>query len=180
MADPSASDANASPLAALSAWQGFGEAQFEALRRLALRSPDAAVETSERDAARAALAWFDRCIAVHHRVQEDALFPELVESMAGSDPVCLRELAAAATAGHRAVERQWHELRPGCVAVSRGDAAALDAAAVTSLVDDCRANFASTDRESIPMAARLLDDAALARLQARLETLERAARTSTD
>ena len=167
--------ATASPLAALSVFQGRGEAPFEALRHLAGRSPSAAVAASERDAACAALAWFDRCVAVHHRLLEDAMFPELIESMAGSDPVCLRELAAAAAAGQRAVERRWHGLRPACVAISRGDAAALDAAAVTFLVDDCRANFARADRELFPMAERLLDDAALARLQARLVGRERSA-----
>lgn len=168
-------DQTAPPLAALSAFQGLGETPFEVLRQLARRSSSAAVGTPERDAARAALAWLDRCIAVHHRVLEDALFPELIESMAGSDAVCLRELAAAASAGHRAVERQWHGLRPACAAVSRGDAATLDAATVTSLVDDCRANFARADRELIPMAERLLDDAALARLRTRLGDRERSA-----
>jgi hypothetical protein len=175
MADPSASDANASPLAALSAWQGLGEAQFEALQQLARRSSSAAVETSERDAASAVLAWFDRCISVHHRVQEDTLFPELVESMAGSDPVCLRELAATATAGHRAVESLWRNLRPACLALSRGVTATLEADVAMALVEACRANFERAARDLIPMAERLLDEAALARLQARLENL-----TSTD
>ena len=173
MADLPAADAtaNASPLSTLSAWQRFGEPPFEALRRLALRSAHTAVEISGCDAARAALAWFDRCIAVHHRVLEDALFPELVESMAGSDPVCLRELATAATTGHRAVERLWRSLRPACVDLSQGVAATLDADVVTALVDACRANFERADRELIPLAGRLLDDAALARLRARLEAL---------
>lgn len=175
MADPSASDASASPLAALSAWQGLGEAQFEALQQLARRSSSAAVEASEQDAADAALAWFDRTVAVHHRVQEDTLFPELVESMAGSDPVCLRELAATAIAGHRAVESLWRNLRPACVALSRGVTATLEADVAMALVEACRANFERAARDLIPMAGRLLDDAALARLQARLENL-----TSTD
>ena len=180
MADPSASDANASPLAALSAWQGLGEAQFEALQQLARRSSSAAVETSERNAADAALAWFDRTVAVHQRVEEEALIPELIESMAGSDPVCLRELAAVATAGYRSVESLWQRLRPACAALSRGTSAMLDADVVTALIDACRATFECAERELVAIAERLLDDAALARLQARLQTLERAARTSTD
>jgi len=180
MADPSASDANTSPLAALSAWQGLGEAQFEALRQLARRSSSAAVETSERNAAGAALAWFDRTVAVHHRVEDEALIPELLESMAGSDPVCLRELAAAATAGHRLVEGFWQRMRPACVGLSHGTPALLDANVATALIDTCRATFECADRELVAIAGRLLDDAALARLQARLETLERAARASTD
>ena len=180
MADPSASDANTSPLAALSAWQGLGEAQFEALRQLARRSSSAAVETSERNAAGAALAWFDHTVAVHHRVEDEALIPELLESMAGSDPVCLRELAAAATAGHRLVEGFWQRMRPACVGLSHGTPALLDDNVATALIDTCRATFECADRELVAIAGRLLDDAALARLQARLETLERAARTSTD
>ena len=164
----------ASPLAALSAFQASGVASFDALRRLARRSSTAAVDVSERDAAHAALAWVDRCVAVHHRVLEDVLLPELIESMAGSDPVCLRELAAAAIAGHHAMERPWRIVRPGCAALSNGSPEALDAGAVLALVDACRANFLRADRELIPLAGRLLDDAALTRLRKCLETRDRA------
>jgi len=180
MAAAPASDATDPPLAALAAWHRLGPTSFETLLRLARRPPGAAVDASDRDAARAALAWLDRTVAVHHRVQEDALFPELLESMAGSDPVCLRELAAAATAGHRAVERLWRRLRPACVAASQGSPAQWDADVVTALVATCRANFERAGRELIPMAGRLLDDAALARLRARLDDSERRARTPAD
>ena len=177
MADPPVPGASGSPLNALLAWHRLGEQHFEGLQRLAHGSPDPSVETSARETARAALAWFDGTAATHHRIQEDALFPELVESMAGSDPVCLRELAAAASAGHRDVERLWRTLRPACVALSRGVAATLDADVVTALVEACRANLERADRELIPMARRLLDDAALARLRARLDERGPTART---
>ena len=178
MADSSASGAIDSPLAVLGAWHRLGEPQFEALQRLARRSPIASPEAAEQDAARAVLAWFERTVAVHHRDEEDDLFPELIESMAGSDPVCLRELAAAATAGHRVVESLWRRLRPACVALSRGSAATLDADAVTALVDGCRDNFLRADRELLPMAERLLDDAALERLRVRMDERRRASDAS--
>lgn len=172
--------ASASPLTALVAWHRLGEQHFEGLQRLAHRSPDPSIETSARETARAALAWFDGSVAIHHRVQEETLIPELMESMAGSDPVCLRELAAVATAGYRSVESLWQRLRPACAALSRGTSAMLDADVVTALVEVCRATFERADRELIAIAERLLDDAALARLRAQLDDLGRLARMPVD
>ena len=44
---------------------------------------------------------FDTSARHHHDDEERDLFPALIESMAGSDAVCLRELTAALTAEHR-------------------------------------------------------------------------------
>jgi hemerythrin-like domain-containing protein len=157
-----------SPLAMLAAWHRLGESRFDTLRWLLERLPAPATDLPVRDAAHAVLIYFDRSAAVHHRDEEDDLFPALVESLAGSDPVCVRELAAAAAAGHRAIESAWRVLRPSIDALSRGAAATLDAAAVARLVRQCRDNFRLEDRELLPMAERLLDDATLARLRERI------------
>ncbi len=151
-----------SPLDRLTAWHRLGERQVEALRLLLQQPGQAGV-------AEAVLRYFDRTETVHHRDEEDDLFPALLESMAGSDPVCLRELAESATAAHRALEAAWHALRPAVVALARSQPATLASAGVDALDECCRASFALEDREIIPTAARLLDDATLAQLGRRFD-----------
>jgi Hemerythrin HHE cation binding domain len=163
-----------SPLDRLSAWHRLGERTFEVLRWLA--SGQASPPDVVRNTAQGVLRYFDLTITVHHRDEEDDLHPALVESMAGSDPVCLRELAEAATAGHRRVEAAWRALRPAFVALARGEPASLDADAVEALVASCEQCFAHEDRELLPTAQRLLDDAALALLRERFDQRHYASR----
>jgi len=164
---PERGSRNGSPLDRLSAWHRLGERQFDVLRWLAgtAASPPEAV----RNTAQGVLRYFDLSVTVHHRDEEDDLHPALVEAMAGSDPVCLREMAEAAAVAHRAIEAAWRALRPAIVALSRGEPAAVDAASVEALVAGCEHSFAHEDRELLPTALRLLDDAALAQLRARFD-----------
>lgn len=159
--------ATASPLVRLTTWHRLGERQVDALRGLG-RQPDPGV-------ADAVLRYFDLTQSVHHRDEEDDLLPALVDSMAGSDAVCLHELAAAAAAAHRAIEAAWHALRPDVLALSQGAPAVLRDALVDALAERCRESFELEDREIIPMAARLLDDTTLAGLAHRFDA-RRAAR----
>jgi hypothetical protein len=156
-----------SPLHRLSTWHRLGERQFDVLRWLAAGNagPAAAI----RNTAQGVLRYFDLTVTVHHRDEEDDLHPALVEAMAGSDPVCLREMAEAAMLAHRAIEDAWRALRPAVVALSRGEPATLPAAAVEALVARCEENFGHEDRELLPTAHRLLDEAALAHLRERFD-----------
>ena len=156
-----------SPLDRLSTWHRLGERQFDVLRWLA--GGDAAPAAAVRNTAQGVLRYFDLTVTVHHRDEEDDLHPALVESMAGSDPVCLREMAESALLAHRAIEEAWRALRPAIVALSRGEPATLATGAVEALVARCQANFAHEDRELLPTAHRLLDAAALAQLRERFD-----------
>jgi len=156
-----------SPLDRLSAWHRLGERQFDVMRWLA--GDGASPPVVVRNTAQGVLRYFDLTVTVHHRDEEDDLHPALLESMAGSDPVCLRELAEAATLAHRAIEADWRALRPAIVALSRGEPATLAPAAIDALVASCQASFAHEDRELLPTAQRLLDDAVLAQLRERFD-----------
>jgi len=156
-----------SPLDRLSAWHRLGERQFDVMRWLA--GDGAGPPLVVRNTAQGVLRYFDLTVTVHHRDEEDDLHPALLESMAGSDPMCLRELAEAATLAHRAIESHWRALRPAFVALARGEPASLDLAAVDALVASCRASFEHEDRELLPTAHRLLDDAALVQLRERFD-----------
>jgi len=167
-----------SPLDRLSTWHRLGERQFDVLRWLA--SGSAAPPAALRNTAQGVLRYFDLTVTVHHRDEEDDLHPALVESMAGSDPVCLREMAESAMLAHRAIEDAWRALRPAVVALSRGEPAMLSAADVEALVARCEENFAHEDRELLPTAHRLLDDAALAQLRERFDARHYAGRVDAE
>ncbi len=111
------------------------------------------------------LRYFEGLGGGEHADQERWLHPALIEAMAGSDPVCLRELGASLTAEHREIESRWRALRPrlnhGGSPGAANTAAAAEAAALASL---CEAHARRELQEWLPMAARLLDDAALAAL----------------
>ena len=93
--------------------------------------------------------------------------------MAGSDAVCLRQMTDGVTALHRRLESLWDGLRPALAALAAGRDAALDAAAVQALADTCTALFQREDRELLPMAQRLLDDAALAAIATAMDARRR-------
>lgn len=57
------------------------------------------------------MRYFDTSARHHHDDEEHDLFPALIESMAGSGAICLRELTAALTVEHREPEARWQTLR---------------------------------------------------------------------
>ena len=169
----SASDSLGSPLDMLAAWHRLGEEAFETLRRLVRRQPMAVVDLAAREAAWAVTVYFDKSIAVHHADEERDLFPELIDAMAGSDPVCLREMMAGLVDEHRALAATWRRLRPAFAALAAGTPQALDAGEVDGLIAQCERLFRREDEELLPMADRLLDDAARARIFAKMDTRHR-------
>ena len=148
------------PLEMLAACHGRVQAQCDLLRRLGAHLASHGVDAQACDAARSVMRYFDQAAPQHHADEEQDLFPALLESMAGSDPVCLRELTTALCAEHRALEAAWRQLR---AALQRMLDAAQppEVALLESFVARYLAHLQREDDELLPMAARLLDDAAL-------------------
>lgn len=59
-----------------------------------------------RRAAHAVMRYFDSAARHHHEDEELDLFPALLESMAGSEAVCLRDLTASLCNDHRRLEQR--------------------------------------------------------------------------
>jgi len=152
------------PLEMLAACHGRIEAQCASLRRLVQHLPFHGADEPARQAAVAVMRYFDIAAPQHHEDEEVDLFPALIESMAGSDAVCLRELTESLARDHRVLEAAWRVLRRMLEGVARGDAAALDAGRAEEFARACEQHLAREDAELLPMAARLLDDAALSRI----------------
>ena len=132
------------------------------LRRLVPHVAAHGVDRAASEAAQAVLRYFDLAAPDHHADEEQDLFPALLESMAGSDAVCLRELIVALTlAAPRARSplagaapgagcasppaKPWRWTRRWCGGWSRA----------------YRQHLAREDAELLPMAARLIGDAPL-------------------
>jgi hemerythrin-like domain-containing protein len=149
------------PLDMLTACHQRIERQCATLLRLAAHLPEHGADAQAQQAAAAVQRYFDVAARHHHADEEDDLFPALLEAMAGSDAVCLRELNDTLTREHRELEDSWAVVRTSLADIAAGTSAHLDGAAVRSLVERYRAHIAREDAELLPMAARLLDDAAL-------------------
>ncbi|MBN9429284.1 MAG: hemerythrin domain-containing protein [Burkholderiales bacterium] len=160
-----------------------------------------AASGAHRLAAEAAdlIRFFDYVIVQHHADEEEDLFPALIESMAGSDAVCLREMTEALRSEHRLLEADWRELRRELEQVASGAgtsgmapaaetgqrAGAIQAAAAIQtaqesagtplarsaqrFADRLHAHSAREDDELLPMAERLLSDEELAMVAAAMQ-----------
>lgn len=152
------------PLEMLSACHGRVERQCATLRRLVSHLATHGVNEDARMAATNVMRYFDTSAKHHHADEEEELFPALIESMAGSDPVCLREMIEGLTADHRSLEAAWRRLRGVLERIAAGESVPLASDDVEALVGKYECHIAREERELLPMAARLLSDDDLARI----------------
>ena len=68
------------------------------------------------------------------------------------------------TQQHRELEAQWRALRQVLERIAAGEAVALDAALVERMVGNYEQHLQRENDELLPMATRLIDDAALQRI----------------
>jgi hemerythrin-like domain-containing protein len=152
------------PLEMLSACHLRIECQCATLRRLVPYVAKHRAGFEARSAAANVMRYFDTSAKHHHADEEEDLFPALIESMAGSDPVCLRELTARLTAEHRELGARWQDVRAVLERVVAGDNVLLDAQAVEGFVSLYEQHMEREESELLPMAARLLSDDELDRI----------------
>lgn len=152
------------PLEILSACHFRIERQCATLRRLVTHLAAHGSDGEARVAAASVMRYFDASAKHHHADEEEDLFPALVESMAGSDPVCLRELTAALADEHRQLEDHWQRVRIVLERVVAGEPASLESEDVEALAGLYERHIEREERELLPIAARLLSDDDLARV----------------
>ncbi len=138
--------------------------QCAALQRLAPHVLAQGADADARSAALGVMRYFDTAARDHHADEEVDLFPALLESMAGSDAVCLREMTAALTAEHRQLESRWRAFRLALEQVAAGGPALLAPQDVKGFTDLYERHIAREEAELLPMAQRLLSDAELDRI----------------
>ncbi len=149
------------PLDMLAACHTRVEKQCQTLTRLQPHPMAHGSDAAAREAASAVMRYFDTAAKHHHEDEECDLFPALLQAMAGSDAVCIRELIQGLMAEHRQLEGRWSALREKLEAIADGEAVVPGADEVADFVAGYRAHIHKEDTELLPMAARLLGDAAL-------------------
>ncbi|NYT61092.1 hemerythrin domain-containing protein [Alcaligenaceae bacterium] len=110
------------------------------------------------------MRYFDTAAIQHHADEEADLFPALLESMAGSDPVCIREITEGLIADHRQLEALWRDLKQTLELVATGQPALLSSELVASFVRLYERHIQIEENELLPMAARLLSDGDITRI----------------
>lgn len=152
------------PLEMLSACHSRIERQCSPLRRLVPHLAHRGADVEARTAAANVMRYFDTSALQHHADEEEDLFPALIEAMAGSDAVCLREMTAGLTAEHRELEARWQHVRAVLERVVAGDRVSLESEDVEALVGLYERHIEREENELLPMAARLLSDEDLDRV----------------
>jgi hemerythrin-like domain-containing protein len=162
--DPAGTSATSSllgPLALFSSSHADTLHQCEALQRFVLYLGQCEPDAQTSRVSQELLDYFDVLLRQNHMQEETWLYPALMESMAGSDAVCLRDMASALTRQHRLLESMWRGLREQVAAIAAG----RDAPSVISDVDHFvrlnRRHIQSEEEELLPMASRLIPDHAL-------------------
>jgi hemerythrin-like domain-containing protein len=107
------------------------------------------------------MRYFDTAGRDHHADEEDDLFPALIESMAGSDAVCLREITEGLATEHREIESKWQCVRAALEKISAGESVSLAFSDVEALALAYERHIQREEGELLPMAARLLSDETL-------------------
>ena len=161
---PAKAASTEAPLEMLAACHERIERQCATLRRLVPHLATRGADEEARTAAGNVLRYFDTAAKHHHDDEEKNLFPALLESMAGSDPVCLRDLTDALRADHRALDSIWQRVRASLAQVAAGSSAQLSSDDVEALISGYERHIERENQELLPMAARLLGDDELAQI----------------
>jgi len=152
------------PLEMLSACHHRIERQCATLRRLVAHLASNGADEDARIAATAVMRYFDTSAKDHHADEETNLFPALIDAMAGSDAVCIRDLIDALTLDHRVLESHWQRLRQALQGIEAGAPLPLASVDVEPFITLYEQHIAREESELLPMAARLLGDEALDRV----------------
>lgn len=137
------------PIARLLAGHADTRRQLRILTAIPAARPEPSV-------VQAAIDWMDGPAQTQRRIVEQVLFPALIESMAGSDAVCLKGMTQGLAQQGTNLGHRWRQTIRSELAQPQPDAALLMA-----WIEAFLAYLQRIDEEILPMANRLLDDSAL-------------------
>lgn len=144
------------PLEMLAACHIRIERQCNTLQRLAAHLNEHGCDEQARQAAHNIMRYFDTAAVDHHADEEVDLFPALLDSVAGSDPVCIKDLIERLCHDHRRLEAGWRKLRTPLAEIAAGRNALLPQQDVDTFVSRYAEHLRCEEDELLPMAHRLL------------------------
>jgi hemerythrin-like domain-containing protein len=103
------------------------------------------------------VAFFHDVVIEHHQQEEKELFPAVLASAdKGAERDEIQAMVERLTREHRQVETRWSKLEPALKQVAKGHDAALDTAAVASLVDAYTAHARFEETAFLPRSKAIL------------------------
>ena len=152
------------PLEMLDACHGRIRKQCATLLRVRSHVAEHGADATASTAARGVIRYFDKAGPDHHADEEEDLFPALREAVAGSDPVCIRELTDSLTNEHRELARLWIPVRAWLAAVAAYETVSPSPSQIDPFVELYERHATREERELFPMAERLLGPPELERI----------------
>lgn len=149
------------PLEMLRACHGKILRQCDTLQKLAAHLEGHGCDTQAQQAAQAILRYFDTAGKLHHRDEEQDLFPALRAS-AGEQGPAVEALLERLLAEHVGMLEAWDALQPVLTRLAAGQPASLPPEATQRFIVSHARHVALENAELLPLAARLLDTAQLA------------------
>lgn len=155
--DTTASPGFDEPLALLMQCHRRVEQQCATLNRLVPHLIEHGSDEAAQAAASAVLRYFCTAAVLHHADEEQDLLPALLDSVAGSDAICLRDMIERLLADHNQLSERWAGLRRTLTRIAAGEAVSLDAKLVAEFGEMYAQHIAFEEAQVLPMAQRLLD-----------------------
>lgn len=155
------------PLEALKTCHERIKLECEKLRQLAAHLKDRGSDEKSRQAAAAAMRYFDTAARYHHEDEEEDLLPRMMVAATMGRGSKLTRMVTDISNEHRAMDREWTELRSVLQEISAGEkAAVLDALDVDRFVKLYEAHIAVEEAGVYPLAEMLLSSEDLAAIGA--------------
>ena len=110
-----------------------------------------------QDTAQRVVDFFREAVFEHHKDEEEALFPALLESaQAGEERQRVNTLVDALTAEHRVIEGLWRQLEPELKHVAQGHSFHINAPVLDDLVSRYQAHAQVEETQLLPLADTIL------------------------
>ena len=115
-------------------------------------------------AARSVLRYFELAARNHHMDEEHDLFPALLSAADAKERPAVQALVDRLLVEHAMLGELWHDMRAHLELVAEGRDARIPEALAREFAAAYERHIAFEEAELLPLAARLLDSATLARI----------------
>lgn len=130
----------------------------EILQKLSNHLQKVGVDDQAKLASKNLLRYFESAAKNHHEDEEKNLFPMIIESIAGSDAVCIKEIINSLIDDHRLLEKTWNKIKNTLELIASGIQAEIDQSQITLLITTYKKHIEIEENELLPMAKILLSE----------------------
>ena len=117
----------------------------------------AAAAQRAREVAQSMQRFYRDVVLVHHREEEQELFPAVLDSAAaGEERARVQGIVARLAHDHQRIEALWREIEPALRDVGRGQDTALDSVRLARFVADYRAHARYEEDQFLPLCVQIL------------------------